>query len=1049
MNHLDIAPFALPNHPKGELRFEDYRDIERVVVTFAKAAPKHCGLSYLQKTWPGQRYERAEGADMFKTAFWGWSRIDDLFTPDWKRAAVSVKRVNAKTLEMTFRGLHREFQKFPDYDDYNVNYRRTVGIRVDVTRDARISKVQVFTRSAPVRTRMRVCLDAGKRTRGKHMSASGYNARIAGLRAETGVSTTGRTLKLGASRSRVFTVTVDHMRQAFRYANDDGQVTFTLDHDTFTISLASLEEEGPVWFADEGIYITEATDETNFDAYRKRIRGAKTIAQHVVSRPEQSLGGAMRGQVRPHPVPYIFGWKYCREKFVMQPDGDLVMSNFPMGMIQGRDQKKLKNAGAGRVFFGLSHWILTGRTHDPFPMPAPVANFRDGSITLKQETFAIPLETPVDKVEMDAILVACMRFTFKNVGTKTTTAHLPLQYSARGSRIFWESEKGDPITYERGWIRTRLRRSQHIRAYSRTDMQVSQAKNDRLEFTRRLAPGASCKITLNIPFVAINTAEEKRNLVRLKFASAYKTARNFWEHMEPGASLKTPEPRLDELARGHVPIVMMADYGLNDGSGLVNTSVGNAAYLNYPNESCMILQDLNERGLMAEVRKRVAVWTRFQSTRPLIGRFTDQDGVFFGAGGAEQGQSYNQHHGWVLWMIAEHYFLTRDRAWLKEQAEALVKGIEWVTRQRKATLEVQRDSLGWERGFLPAGSLEDVDDFFYWLSTNCLTWRGVDSAARALAEIDHPDAGRFQREANAYRRDLIRGFELSRQHSPLVRLRNGRWIPHYPSRLYRRGRDYGWIREVLEGSVYLLISGLYSHNSKQARWILDDFQDTRYMNPPYGFPPRHEDRQPPILFEETPDPVAEWYHQGGYSVQPNLLAGLIPYLDRDEIEVYLWMFFNAWAVCYTEEGGSLFEHPMPFPGFANLASQKTSDQSNAVKWLRYLFVYAPRDKLYIGRAIPREWFESGKPMGVEGVVTRFGKVSASYAATHRTNKLSVDVTLKLHHEPARTLVRFRHPDAAPIRSVRVNGKVHRRFDAKKGDVDVTGMDGKLKIVAKY
>ncbi len=1049
MNQLDIAPFALPNHPKGEMRFEDARDIERVVVTFSKAAPKRCGLSYLQKTWPHQRYERAEDADMYKTAFWGWSRIDDLFTPDWKRAAVSVKRINAKTLELTFRGLHREFKKFPLYDDYNVNYRRTVGIRVDAARDARISKVQVFTRSEPVRTRIRVCLDAGKRTRGKNIAVSGYNARIAGLRAESGVSASGGKLKLSASRSRVFAVTVDHMQQSFRYANDDGQVTFALDHDTFTISLVSLNEEGPIWSADEGVFITEVGDDTSFDAYRQRNRREKTIAQHVESRPEQSLGGAMRGQVRPHPVPYVFGWKYCREKFVMQPDGDLVMSNFPMNMMPGRDQKKTKNAGAGRFFFYLSHWILTGRTHDPFPILAPVANFRDGSITLKQETFAIPLETPVDRVEPDVILVACMRFTFKNIGKKATVARLPLKYSASGSRIFWEEEKGDPIVCDRGWIRTRFGRRQHIRAFSRTNMKVSQPRKDLLEYTRRLAPGASCEITLNIPFVAIDTAEEKRNLVRLNFGAAYRTVKKYWEGEDLGASLQTPEPRLDELARGHVPIVMMADYEMTDGSGMVNTSVGSASYLNYPNESCMIIQDLDERGLVDEVRKRIAVWPRFQSSRPLIGRFTDQEGVFFGAGGAESGQSYNQHHGWVLWMIAEHYFLTRDRSWLKAQAEALARGIEWVARQRKATLEDQRDSHGWERGFLPAGALEDVDDFFYWLSTNCLTWRGVDSAARALAEIGHPDAVRFQREANAYRKDLVRGFELSRQHSPLVRLRDGRWIPHYPSRLYRRGRDYGWIREVLEGSVYLLISGLYSYTSKQARWMLDDFQDTRYMNPPYGFPPRAEDRQPPILFEEIPDPIAEWYHQGGYSVQPNLLAGLIPYLDRDEIEVYLWMFFNAWAVCYSEEGGSLFEHPMPFPGFANLAAQKTSDQSNAVKWLRYMFVYAPRDELYIGRAIPREWFTSGKPMGVEGVVTRFGKVTANFAAAHQANRLTADITLKLHGEPERALVRFRHPDKAPIKSVRINSKAHRKFDAKKGDVDVTGMNDKLKIVASY
>ena len=52
---------------------------------------------------------------------------------------------------------------------------------------------------------------------------------------------------------------------------------------------------------------------------------------------------------------------------------------------------------------------------------------------------------------------------------------------------------------------------------------------------------------------------------------------------------------------------------------------------------------------------------------------------------------------------------------------------------------------------------ENVDDYFYWLSTDCLTWRGVDHAARALAEIRHPDARRLQREADRFRQVRING----------------------------------------------------------------------------------------------------------------------------------------------------------------------------------------------------------------------------------------------------------------------------------------------------
>ena len=185
-----------------------------------------------------------------------------------------------------------------------------------------------------------------------------------------------------------------------------------------------------------------------------------------------------------------------------------------------------------------------------------------------------------------------------------------------------------------------------------------------------------------------------------------------------------------------------------------------------------------------------------------------------------------------------------------------------------------------------------------------------------------------------------------RQYSPLVPLRDGRWVPHYPSRLYRRGRDTGWIRELLEGAVYLLISGLYDVESEQAKWILDDYQDNRYLRPPYGY--SIDD------FEHT------WFSRGGFSIQPHLLAGLLPHLDRDEPEVYVWMFYNAWAACYRDQINAMIEHPAPVLGYSNSAHFKTSDEANAVMWLRYMMVYSHGDVLHLGRAIPRAWFRDGE-----------------------------------------------------------------------------------------
>lgn len=274
-----------------------------------------------------------------------------------------------------------------------------------------------------------------------------------------------------------------------------------------------------------------------------------------------------------------------------------------------------------------------------------------------------------------------------------------------------------------------------------------------------------------------------------------------------------------------------------------------------------------------------------------------------------------------------------------------------------------------------------------------------------------------------------------RRHSPLVRLRDGRWVPHYPSRLYLRGRDIGWIRETLEGAVYLLISGLYPPGSKEAGWILDDFQDNRYMSPPYGYPQ---------VFPES-----TFFNRGGFSIQPNLLAGLLPHLDRDEAEIYVWMFFNAWVSCYREEINAMVEHPIPELGYSNSAHFKTSDEANAVMWLRYMFVYCNRETLHLGRAIPRVWLSDGREIGITRVSTFFGEVDVRYVSRAASGKIEMEAELREVRPGGRVLARFRHPESKRLKTVRVNGSDWRAWDAEKCDVDITGLKGRVSVEAFF
>jgi hypothetical protein len=948
--------------------------------------------------------------------------------------------------------------EFPEERDYDVRFRRTLGIRIEGVNAGAIRQVQIFTRSVPAKTTLRVVLNAGARTPGNSVFFEGYNARVLVARTESGSRLEGESVRWDGEHRAVFTLDVAHLTPCFRYSGDDGHVRFLLNDDSFTISLTSLKQQGPIWFAEKGVFVSDEGDTTTPEQYIARRASEKTIAQRVKERPEQSYATAFLGQPRPHSAAWSLGFKNCRQRFWQDPNGDITLESTTVLQLPAADTARYANGdghggGHGRFFFGLERWIMQGRGTDAAPALVSNLRARKDEIELDQTSLAAPLDGQVESgsITGERNLVCLVRFRLKNVGAGRQSAGFHLEYSSNSGRSpgayasshrdgglnDWlvPNSQRETLSYSGKLVHGTWQDRRVLRARVETLM-TARVERPGLSFTSDLAPGETCELVLKIPFVNLDSSVELDQLRSLDFDAMRQQLASFWRReAEHGAQIQTPVPQLDALHRAHLTHVQISDPAMPGTPELVNTSVGTSTYSNCGNESCMINQELEQRGLADDVERRLEVWLRYQGTEPLSGRFTDHRGVLHGAGGFSFAASYNQNHGWILWRLADHAVYTRDRAWFQHVSRALIEASDWVFRQRKQTMQKLPLSRGWEWGFLPAGALEDVQEYRYWLTTNAMIWRGIDAAATALETFGHPEAARVRRECDAYRTDLRRGFETMRQHCPLVRLRNGRWVPYYAGQLYRRERDIGWIRETLEGSVYLLLSGLYDPRGREAQWILDDYQDNRYMSPPYGYAIVDEDNA--------------WFSRGGFSIQPNLLAGLLPYLDRDEPEVYLWMFFNAWLACYREEINAMVEHPYPELGYSNTAHPKTSDEANAVMWLRYMFIYGNRDGLFFGRAIPRAWFAQHRPIGLENARTPWGNSSVTFFPSAADNTIRARVNLQLTRRPPTIKVRFRQPDKKPILGVTVDGREYHAFDARTQDVDLDGRDGVYDIIARF
>jgi hypothetical protein len=423
----------------------------------------------------------------------------------------------------------------------------------------------------------------------------------------------------------------------------------------------------------------------------------------------------------------------------------------------------------------------------------------------------------------------------------------------------------------------------------------------------------------------------------------------------------------------------------------------------------MMIVDLDRRGYHREARQCLEAFLHYQGTVPLPGDFFSHEGVLYGAGGYECG-GYNQHHGWILWCLIEHFKYTRDRQWLRCIAPNVLAAANWIIRER----DRERDASYVGRGLLPHGGLEDIGDWWQWLSTNAYTWRGLDAAAWGLAEVGHPQAVRVRRDAVEYRRAILRAFGEAAARSPVVRLRDGSSVPHYPPHVQRRGRGFGWLCETLEGAIHLLVTGLIAPDARDALWILKDLEDNLYLSDQYGY--------------AVPDFGRHWFDWGGFSMQACLLLSVEPYLYRDDVKHALRAMFNAIAANYYPDTRMLTEHALPELGDWRGDHFKSSDEANAAGWLRYVFVREAGNELLLGQAVPRAWLRPGETAGVRYAHTHFGAVSLLYRADD--SGVTAMLNGPVRTPPARIRLRFRLPDGKHIDTCTVDGRRWTDFEGE-------------------
>ncbi len=464
-------------------------------------------------------------------------------------------------------------------------------------------------------------------------------------------------------------------------------------------------------------------------------------------------------------------------------------------------------------------------------------------------------------------------------------------------------------------------------------------------------------------------------------------------------------------------------------------------------ETDRILWALDHLGMHQVAADGISVWLENQH----------KDGCLSLNSGIEQAHKVGALQ--ILWVMTEHYRLTGDKEWLRKESPRLKAAADWILQRRRATMKTDltpaevagiKDGTWSPYGLQPKVSMGDGDPsgsrYYYW--ADACGYRSVKLFAETIADIDPKMGADYAAEAEKYRKDILPVLEESIVLSPVIRVRDGTSRSFHPQGFQDRGplaealpvganiyshcgpyhADYCIPAAAIEA---WLRTGLLSVDDVRIDGHFDVLEDDFLLDHPWVRRRKNDY-----------DPQRDWFdfgwsYQSGWERLPEY------YLLKDDVPNFLRSWLNRCAVDINLADYSFNEHTT----FAQ--NDKSHGKAVFLSNFRNMLVMEIGDRLWLARATPRAWLEQGGRIRVNDSPTYFGTVAYEIVSDVDHGRITATVEMPSRKAPKEILLRLRHPKSAPIKSVTVNGKESKEFDAAREAVRLSGVTGKVVVTASY
>jgi len=165
----------------------------------------------------------------------------------------------------------------------------------------------------------------------------------------------------------------------------------------------------------------------------------------------------------------------------------------------------------------------------------------------------------------------------------------------------------------------------------------------------------------------------------------------------------------------------------------------------------------------------------------------------------------------------------------------------------------------------------------------------------------------------------------------------------------------------------------------------------------------------------------------------------------DDVPLFLRGMYNSYASEVDPDLGYIFWEVQK----RQYARDKTFEEAAFLERVRAMLVMEDGQDLWLARATPRAWLEQGKKIAIRSAPTWFGTVAYEIVSDVDHGKITAAVEMPSRNPPRTMRLRFRHPQAASIKSVTINGKPWHAVDKDKETILVEGVVGKTMVVANF